>query len=324
MWRVTWPIHTCDMTHLYVWHNFFICVAWLIHSRDMTHSHAGHASFICVILLIHVCDMTHSYVCHDSWICVPWLIHMCNMTHSYVQHDSFICVTWHIHMRDMTTHIYARHESCVCLIWLTHETWLTRMRDLTHSYVQHDSLVCVTWLIYMRDMTIYMYIRTKWKSCTLCVSQIHILLHISGSWPTYPRFVADRSAISPFLSCTVYPNFNFACIFMYSHIELRHVTLTGCSPTQHYVYERKAEWGCSIFVSHPFVDVRWLIPMCDVTPQIQNIVSFIRLFCKRNLYFNRLQHICGCDMICSNVWRVTQFVLSRGVCSICVSVTWPI
>ena len=100
--HVPWIIHMCDMTHyvcemthLYVWHDSFICVTWFIHMCDMTHSYVWHDalrmwhdSFICVTWLIHMCDMTHSYVWHDSFICVTRLIHMCDMTHSYVWHDS--------------------------------------------------------------------------------------------------------------------------------------------------------------------------------------------------------------------------------------------
>ena len=64
----------CDLIHGNVRHNCFIytCVTWPIHTCDMTHLYVWHDSFICVIWLIHMCDMTHSYVWHDSFICVPY------------------------------------------------------------------------------------------------------------------------------------------------------------------------------------------------------------------------------------------------------------
>ena len=60
------------VTHLYMWHDSFICVTWLIHmcdmwripTCDMTHSYAGHDSFIHMSLMTCVsCDKTHSYMC---------------------------------------------------------------------------------------------------------------------------------------------------------------------------------------------------------------------------------------------------------------------
>jgi len=122
------------MTHSYVWHDSFIRVTWLIHTCDMTHSYVCetihscecHDSFMCVTWLIPICDMTHLYVWHDSSICerndsflwVPWLIHVCDMTHSHVWHGSFICVTSRIHM-------------CA--------KWLIFVGAMTHSCVWHDS-----------------------------------------------------------------------------------------------------------------------------------------------------------------------------------------
>jgi len=85
---------------LHMSHDSFICVTWLIHTCDMTHLYVWHDSFIRVTWLIHMCDMTHSYVWHDSFICVTrislwalamcpahvtWLIYMCDTTHSYVR-----------------------------------------------------------------------------------------------------------------------------------------------------------------------------------------------------------------------------------------------
>jgi len=91
------------VTHLYMWHDSFICVTWLIHMCDMTHSYVWH--------------VTHLYMWHDSFICVTWLIHMCDMwriptcdmTHSYAGHDSFI------HMSLMTCVSCDKTHSYMCL-----------------------------------------------------------------------------------------------------------------------------------------------------------------------------------------------------------------
>jgi len=50
-------IHTCEITHSYVRHDF-ICVTWF-HMCAVT-SYVWH-DFICVTLAIHLCDMTYSY-----------------------------------------------------------------------------------------------------------------------------------------------------------------------------------------------------------------------------------------------------------------------
>ena len=79
------PFHICGMTHpnmrdmstLYLWHDSFIRVTWPIHTCDITYSNVWHDSFT-----TH--DMTPSYVWHDSLICAAWPICMCDMTHSYV------------------------------------------------------------------------------------------------------------------------------------------------------------------------------------------------------------------------------------------------
>jgi len=65
----------CGETHLYVWHDSFICVTWLNQMHNMTCSYVWH----------------HSYVWHASFICVTWLIHMRDINYLYVWHDSFIC-----------------------------------------------------------------------------------------------------------------------------------------------------------------------------------------------------------------------------------------
>ena len=83
VWRDSWLVHICDMTHgackRATWH------------RDMTH--------ICKLVFVTHFRNTDSQQRHDSFTCVTWLIHMRDMTH-----DTCIRVTW---LRDMTR-LYGR------------------------------------------------------------------------------------------------------------------------------------------------------------------------------------------------------------------------
>jgi len=160
-----------DMTHLYVWHDSFICVTWDIHMCAMTHrGHEDDGSLIYNCLtwliylrnpqLIYVCDMTHLYAQNnDSQMShVTHMCYMCDMTHLYVQlmmcanssvshcahtyvwHDSSICAEQLIHTWDMTrhdTHMYISYSTYVIShICISHSSlqWLS-----SHLYVSHDS-----------------------------------------------------------------------------------------------------------------------------------------------------------------------------------------
>ena len=87
---VTWLIHVCDVTQIYVCHDSFTCV---------TRSHVWHDSLICATWLIpDKGSQRRRYsalacVWHDSFVCVTWLIRMC---------DSITRVTWCMDMCDMT------------------------------------------------------------------------------------------------------------------------------------------------------------------------------------------------------------------------------
>jgi len=94
--------YRCDMPNSYVQRDVFkrvtclsyiIRVTWLLHTCDMTALYVRHDSFIRATCLIHTCDMTPSYVRHDSFIRATWLLHTCDMTPLYVRHDSFIRAT---------------------------------------------------------------------------------------------------------------------------------------------------------------------------------------------------------------------------------------
>jgi len=165
------------MTHSYVCHDSFICVAWRIHMRNSATD------------LVHMCDVTHLRVWHDSFIyrSVTWLIHVRDMSHAYVWNDTFIFVVELVRMRDMT-HSYFKvwhtsylRDACFVTvrfigqflqksptisgsfakmtcnlrhpIGLRHPVSVRRlihMCDVTHWYVRHDLFICVTWSLHVR------------------------------------------------------------------------------------------------------------------------------------------------------------------------------
>jgi len=111
---VTWPIHTCEMTHPCVWQDLVMRVTWPI----------------------HMCNMTYSCEWHDSstrvtWglsMCMTWKSHLCGITCSYVWHDS--CETESLHSKDMVeARICVRHGSA------------TRCNTLQHN-VAHCNTHC--------------------------------------------------------------------------------------------------------------------------------------------------------------------------------------
>ena len=139
---VTWllyiPIHTCDMTHSYVWHD--PCVTCMAHSR------LWHDSFICVTWPIYMFDMTHAYIWHKSFICVTFLLHNSDMTHSYIWHDSFNNA-WHDSFWTCLQDFNCSSDSFICVIWLIHTC------DITPWHVWHESFINVTWLLHMNGVT---------------------------------------------------------------------------------------------------------------------------------------------------------------------------
>jgi len=81
-----WQNSFTRATHSYASWGSFIYVTWPIHTCDMTHAY--------LTSLMHICAETHSYVCRDSFICVPWIIFIrlqqttwqCDMNYPYVWH----------------------------------------------------------------------------------------------------------------------------------------------------------------------------------------------------------------------------------------------
>jgi len=114
------------------WHDSFVRVTWLIHMCDTTHLYLWHA-------------MTLSYVWHDSSTLVTWLVHMCAM-HSCLWNDAFIRVTWRINMCEMwhavcNDALSRRWQACVCVCHdsLIHIIWLIYTRNMPHSYMWHGT-----------------------------------------------------------------------------------------------------------------------------------------------------------------------------------------
>ena len=94
-----------DMTHVYVWHDSFVCVLWsggctrgLVHKRNLIHLYVWFTcmcySLVCVAGLVRTCNKTHVCVWHDWFVCATWSIRTCDMTHSYLWHDPFVCVKY--------------------------------------------------------------------------------------------------------------------------------------------------------------------------------------------------------------------------------------
>jgi len=167
----------CDMTHLHVWHDSFLC-GQAARESSLSRTRLPELARICVTWLIHMCDMTHSHVWHDSFICGQAArgssLTGCQDSFVCVWHDSFMYVTWLIHACDMI-HSYAvkQQESRVCqergcqnscaCVWhgsFIYVTWLIHMRSsskrvdfdtseaaMTHSHEWRDTFICVPWLI---------------------------------------------------------------------------------------------------------------------------------------------------------------------------------
>jgi len=181
--------HTCDVPHLYVWHDLSIRLTWIIHMCDVTDAYVWRDSFRCVTWLVYICGTIHSHMCRVI------LAHMRDIIHSCVTRDSFMCVMWRIHAGDITfvyvtslyvrrhayvwrdacyqpsllklhhrpmtmSHSYMRHDSFKTWLNSRHDsfipaTWLIHTCDMTHSYMTHsrrDSFIQATWLIHAYDM----------------------------------------------------------------------------------------------------------------------------------------------------------------------------
>jgi len=166
----------------YVRHDSFTCVTWFIHLCGTTHLFVGRNSFIRWTWLVHMCDMTRSYACHDSFIRVTRLvlmrdmIHMRDMiyVHVHVGHDSFhffffashvwshmyvwcpVCdayVIWRINVT-YASHI-GRHICVMSYMWRICDIWFG---ELT-SHMRH---ICVVNICVTSQMCDVQYVTHMW------------------------------------------------------------------------------------------------------------------------------------------------------------------
>ena len=134
-----------DRSHLYVWHDLFVCVTCRIRECHMTYSCAWHVSFVFVTWRIHMCDMTHLHVWYDSFMRVIWLIH--HITHMN-QTYSYESVTSHVWTRLISS---KWQDTCSTGSWhpnrisFTFLSYLIHISILSHSHFYQTALAFLSY-----------------------------------------------------------------------------------------------------------------------------------------------------------------------------------
>jgi len=133
----------CDMTHPYALNDASICVTWLIHTCDMTHSYVWH--------VIHTCDMNHL----QQWY-PPQLRTRACQTHTNESHHIWVR---HVTYRRVMAHVNVSwNESwytwmCYGMSHGTHERVMESVMvhmDVSWNVSWHTWMcrtwVCRTWM----------------------------------------------------------------------------------------------------------------------------------------------------------------------------------
>jgi len=79
--HVSWLIHTCGMTHSYVWHDSCMSATWFRCEPNLS------------------CAVTRAYVWHDSYMSATW--YKREQLQYAMRHDSFISITQHFYACDV-------------------------------------------------------------------------------------------------------------------------------------------------------------------------------------------------------------------------------
>jgi len=125
---------------LYMWCDSFIRVTWLMHTHDITHANMWQDASICVTWLLHMCGRTHLRVWFDSF--------MCGMSHSYIWLDSFI-YRWNFLARCLEC--WASSFTCGTLMSRIWYRYVTCLWNMIRAYLRCDCYLCDTWLGFVRD-----------------------------------------------------------------------------------------------------------------------------------------------------------------------------
>jgi len=191
------PIHSCDVTLLYVWQDLentweilfrtyqkkHIDMSQETYKRDVQKRRTKETYKRDLRCLLAV-RPTHS--CVVTLSCVTWLEKYLRNSFSCVlstclwrsaaklrRSPSFICETRFVHMCDMThSYVWIFYSTAICVTWLIH------MCDMAHSYVWHGSFICETWLIHMCDMA-HSYV---WHDSFICVTRLIHMCDVTHSY----------------------------------------------------------------------------------------------------------------------------------------------
>jgi len=127
---VTWLIHTCGMTHSYVWHDSFIRVIWPNQMSGATLLYSWYDSFIYVTryLRFYMHDVTypwktpvsesHSGVCGCACICICVYMHTCARRMYLQMRESCVCVCVFCGTLDIFQLEPCESSGNLCIFWL--------------------------------------------------------------------------------------------------------------------------------------------------------------------------------------------------------------
>jgi len=177
---------------------------------------------------------------------------------------------------------HGTHMNESCHIWMSHyASWLIRMCAMTHSYVCHDSFICVPWFIHMCAMT-HSYVC---HDSFICVPWFIHMCAMTHSYVCHDSQVDLSSQLDK-------SSYQHKCRTLFSILKTTGWRRLIGSPKLQIIFHKRATKYRSFCGKWPIkirdpMSLRHLVR--DIAHPhrslLRNIVSFIGLFCKRDLYF---------------------------------------